>query len=80
MNQIEINKTPSFSEIWYEGKVIQEDGKEYKFWLIHPQGKDEDDAEYACEIRWFFVRIPKEVRVMYPYIIESFLQTLKSGK
>jgi hypothetical protein len=28
------------------------------------------------EIRWFFSRVPREVRALYPRIIEAFKQTL----
>jgi hypothetical protein len=75
MNQIAINKEPSFTEIWREGAVTHE-GTEHKFWLIHPQGVDPNGYEYSCEIRWFFQKVPKQVRDMYPIIIESFMQTL----
>lgn len=76
IKRIEINKKPSFTEQWYEGS-IQYNEKEYKFWLINPVGVDENGRGYAPEIRWWFKRVPREVRMMYSYIIESFLQTLK---
>ena len=31
---------------------------------------------YEIEIRWFFQGVPREVRALYPQIIESFKQTL----
>jgi hypothetical protein len=71
--RIVINKEPSFTEVWHEGYVEYND-KEYKFWLIHPQGVDPHGYEYECEIRWFFQRVPREVRAMYPYIIEAYKQ------
>jgi len=75
MGEIVINKEPSFSEIWREGFITYKDQKHY-FWLIHPQGLDPNGQEYECEIRWFFNRVPIEVRAFYPQIIESFKQTL----
>ena len=74
-NAITINKTPSFSEIWHEGH-IEHEGKYHYFWLIHPQGLDTNGEEYDCEVRWFFSRVPREVRALYPQIIEAFKQTL----
>lgn len=73
---IEINKIPSFSEIWFEG-VVEYGEKRHKFWLIRPQGLDSNDEEYEIEIRWFFQKVPREVRGMIPQIIEAFKQTLK---
>ncbi len=75
MLKIEINKTPSFTEIWYEGK-IQYNNEEHKFWLLHPKGLDVNGNEYEIDIRWFFQRVPREVRAMVPQIIEAFKQTL----
>jgi len=68
---ISINKKPSFTEIWYEGEVIFEDII-HKFWLVHPQGVDPHGNEYEVDIRWFFQRVPREVRAMVPQIIEAF--------
>ena len=73
MNQIAINTEPSFTEIWREGSVTHE-GTEHKFWLIHPQGVDPHGHEYEIDIRWFFQRVPREVRAMLPYIIDAFKQ------
>lgn len=75
MNQIVINKEPSFTEIWREGHVIH-DGVQHNFWLIHPQGVDPNGNEYEIDVRWFFQRVPREVRAMVPQIIEAFKQTL----
>lgn len=75
INRIEISKKPSFVENWHAGS-IEYDGKKYDFWLINPVGSD-DDNDYACEVRWWFKSVPREVRMMHTYIIESFLQTLK---
>lgn len=74
-NAITISKTPSFNEIWYEGHVEYE-GKHHYFWLIHPQGLDNGGAEYELEVRWFFGRVPREIRALYPQILEAFKQTL----
>ena len=75
MNQITINKEPSFTEIWREGSVTHDD-IEHKFWLIHPQGVDPNGHEYEIDVRWFFQRVPREIRALYPQIIEAFKQTL----
>ena len=76
MGQITINKEPSFQEVWREGFVEHKDKKHY-FWLVHPQGLDTNGEAYSCEVRWFFQKVPKEVRDLYPIIIESFMQTLR---
>jgi hypothetical protein len=73
--KIEINKQMSFSENWFEGAVTH-NGTEHKFWLIHPQGVDPNGYEYEVEVRWFFQRVPREVRAMVPQIIESFKQKI----
>lgn len=72
---VEINKEPSFTEIWYEGSVMYE-GEKHQFWLIHPLQTDVNGAHYEVDVRWFFARVPREVRAMIPQIIESFKQTL----
>jgi hypothetical protein len=74
-NAITINKTPLFHEIFHEGHVEHE-GKYHHFWLVHPQGLDVNGHHYEIEIRWFFSRVPREVRALYPQIIEAFKQTL----
>ena len=38
--KVSINRTPSFTEVWHEGSV-ELNGKEHKFWLIDPKGRDE---------------------------------------
>ena len=76
MNKIIINKDPSFTEIWHEG-FIEANEEKHRFWLIHPQGTDVNGNQYEIDIRWFFQRVPREVRVMVPQIIEAFKQTLK---
>ena len=73
---IEINKTPSFNEIWYEGAVTY-NGELHQFWLIHPKGTDPHGNEYELDVRWFFQRVPREIRAMAPQIIESFKQLNK---
>ena len=75
VNQIVINKQPSFIEKWHEG-YIEYNGEKYQFWLVHPEGVDPHGNDYECEVRWFFKKVPREVRMMYSYIIESFKQTL----
>lgn len=64
--QIVINKDPSFHEVWREG-YVEFNGERHHFWLVDPQRSD-----YELEVRWFFKRVPMEVRAMYPLIIESF--------
>tara|TARA_R110000868_G_scaffold294421_4_gene555003 strand:- start:171 stop:410 length:240 start_codon:yes stop_codon:yes gene_type:complete len=75
-NQIVINKTPSFTEVWREG-YVEHEGKQHKFWLIVPEGVDSEGYEYEIEIRWFFQKVPREVRAMYSYIIEAYKQNTK---
>lgn len=74
--RIEINKEPSFTEVWYEGEILY-NGQEHRFWLIHPKGKDMNGNEYNIEVKWFFQRVPREVRAMYTYIIDAFLQAIE---
>jgi hypothetical protein len=71
--KVSINKEPSFTEVWYEGEVMY-NGQEHRFWLIHPRGKDLNGNEYEVDVRWFFQRVPREVRAMIPYIIDAFKQ------
>jgi len=71
--KVSINRQPSFTEIWYEG-AVELDGEEHKFWLIHPQGVDPNGNEYEVDVRWFFQRVPREIRSMVPYIIDAFKQ------
>jgi hypothetical protein len=71
MNQIVINKEPSFYEIWHEG-YVEHEGVKHNFWLIHPKGKDLNGNEYEIDVRWFFQRVPREVRALIPQIIEAF--------
>lgn len=71
--KVSINREPSFTEIWYEG-FVELNEEEHKFWLIHPQGVDPHGYEYEIDIRWFFQRVPREVRAMLPYIIDAFKQ------
>jgi hypothetical protein len=75
MGQITINKEPAFHEIFHEGHVEHE-GKYHHFWLVHRQGLDVNGHHYEIEIRWLFSRVPREVRALYPQIIETFKQTL----
>lgn len=76
INTISINKEPSFTEVWHEGH-IEYNGEIHQFWLIYPEGRDPHGNEYEVEVRWFFQRVPREVRMMYPYIIEAFKQKQK---
>ena len=68
-----INKEPSFNELWFEGFVELNDEK-HQFWLIHPKGVDPNGNEYEVDVRWFFQRVPREIRAMVPYIIDAFKQ------
>jgi len=71
--KVSINRDPSFTEICYEGSV-ELNGAEHKFWIIYPQGVDPHGNEYEVDVRWFFQRVPREVRAMVPYIIDAFKQ------
>lgn len=71
MITVSINKTPSFTEIWYEGSVTYND-KDYSFWLINPRGLDEQGREYEMEVRWWFKQVPREIRAMSETIINDF--------
>lgn len=73
--EITINKIPSFNEVWREGFIEHLDKKHY-FWLIHTQGLDDKGESYELEVRWFFSKVPIEVRALYSQIIEAFKQTL----
>lgn len=63
---IAVEKTPAFTETWYEG-YVELDGEKYKFWLIDPVGGD-----YEVEVRWFFRKVPMEVRRMYDSIVTAY--------
>jgi len=63
---IAIEKTPAFTETWYEG-FVEYDGKRHQFWIIDPENSD-----YEVECRWFFKSVPREVRMMYNHIIETY--------
>lgn len=65
---ININRKPSFTEVWYEGSVEYNDNF-HRFWLIQPK-----DSDHELEVRWFNLSIPKEVRSMYVEIINTFKQ------
>lgn len=71
--EIVINKEPSFHEVWHEGYVEYE-GQRYQFWLVDPKSTDENGRDYEIEVRWFFKRIPMELRSMSSSIIEAFKQ------
>ena len=70
--KVEINKAPSFTEIWHEGSVTFND-KQYMFWLINPTGKDEEGREYEMEVRWWFKQVPMAIRKMSETIINDFI-------
>jgi hypothetical protein len=59
---------------------VEHDEEIHRFWLIHPQGLDINDEEYELEVRWFFQRVPREVRAMHPLIINAFKQTLNDTR
>lgn len=63
---IAVEKTPAFTETWYEG-YVELDGEKYQFWLIDPDG-----ADYEVEVRWFFKKVPMEVRRMYDNIVNAY--------
>ena len=72
---IEINKEPAFTEIWYEGSVKYEETK-HRFWLVYPKSFDDAGHQYEMNIKWFFAKVPKEIRAMENKIIDAFKQTL----
>lgn len=63
---IAVEKTPAFTETWYEG-YVELDGVKHAFWIIDPVG-----GEYEVEVRWFFKNIPKEVRALYNNIVNAY--------
>lgn len=67
--EINLNKQPTFQELWYEGSVEYE-GTFHRFWLVCPMGKD----DFEPEVKWFFKSVPKEVRAMYKEIINMYLE------
>jgi len=71
--ELKLNAKPSFTEVWYEGSITYK-GKEHKFWLIDPQGEDEEGRSYYYEVRWFFKQVPMEVRMMGESIITAYRQ------
>ena len=71
---VSVNKDPSFTEVWYEGHVMHNDQK-YMFWLIDPQGKDEEGREYEMELRWWFKNVPAEIRNMGFRILNDYKRT-----
>jgi hypothetical protein len=71
---VSINKNSSFTEIWYEGSV-EFNGKIHNFWLVNPRGLDEQGREYEIEVKWWFKRIPVEVRRMHDQIVEAYYES-----
>ena len=71
---VSINKNSSFTEIWYEGSV-EFNGKTHSFWLVNPRGLDEQGREYEVEVRWWFKRVPSEVRGMHEQIVEAYYES-----
>jgi len=69
--EINLSKLPSFQEVYYEG-YVEFQGKNHYFWLVHPHHNDENGNPYEIEIKWWFYRVPKEVRNLMPKIIEGF--------
>lgn len=70
---IVINKEPSFTEVWFEG-YVEYNGEKHSFWLVDPRGKDPRGYEYECEVKWFFKKVPREIRGMQHLIIEAYKQ------
>ena len=71
--EVRLNRTPAFTETWYEGSVIYE-GETYQYWLIDPNHSD-----YEPELRWFFNKVPKEVRGMYNKIVDFYIENKKTN-
>ena len=74
--KISLQRTPSFTEVWYEGFVTDGEIK-YLYWLIDPQGKDDQGNEYSEEVRWFFKNVPTHIRALHVQILEQF-KTIKN--
>ena len=72
--KVSVNRTPSFTEVWHEGSV-EFNGKEHKFWLIDPRGRDEQGREYEIEVRWWFKQVPMEIRRMHENIVNTFIES-----
>jgi hypothetical protein len=71
---VSINKNSSFTEIFYEG-FVEFNKREYNFWLVNPRGLDEQGREYEIEVRWWFKRVPVEVRGMHDQIVEAYYES-----
>lgn len=71
---VSINKNSSFTEIFYEG-FVEFNNREYNFWLVNPRGLDEQGREYEIEVRWWFKRVPSEVRGMHDQIVEAYYES-----
>lgn len=77
--EVSIERKPSIVEVWYEGAVTYE-GEEYKFWLIDPQTPDPAGNIYEIEVRWFFKRVPMEIRRMSDQIAQQYLEMRNESK
>ena len=73
--KISINKDLSFVEEYREG-FVEYNGEEHKFWIVYPKGVDPNGNEYEIDVKWFFQRVPREIRAMNYQIIEAFKQIL----
>jgi hypothetical protein len=71
---VSINKNSSFTEIFYEG-FVEFNSRQYNFWLVNPRGLDEQGREYEIEVRWWFKRVPVEVRGMHDQIVEAYYES-----
>jgi hypothetical protein len=71
--EVSIDRKPSIVEVWYEGYVKVGD-EEHKFWLIDPQTPDPAGNVYEIEVRWFFKRVPMEIRRMSEQIAQQYLE------
>mgnify|MGYP003335743064 CR=1 FL=1 len=75
---ISITKKPEFTEVWYSGYIVYA-GQTYDFWLIDPQGTDSRGYEYEVDVRWFFKRVPMEVRRLESEIKKYYLERNDKG-
>lgn len=73
---IEINKDPDFTEIYYQG-FVKYNKESYRFWLVYPKSFDDDGNQYEMNVKWFYAKVPREIRAMENKIIDAFKQTLK---
>lgn len=71
LTNVYVSAKPAFTELWYEGYIEEGEDKHY-FWLIDPQGRDQNGNEYEMEVRWFFKDVPAKIRAAHNQILEQY--------